>query len=116
MKKLKGERRQGTKRRQVTAATFLMGSVKSKDDRSKDRRTFENPNYREIRLREDGTLDEVVAGFVPRKPGRRFKSVFFHLEQMDTGHWWMRIDFPDGRGIVVNLTSRGKIKASAHEE
>ena len=116
MKKLKGERRNGTKRRRVTAATWLMGSVKSKDDRSTDRRRFENPNYREIRSNPDGTLDEVVAGFVPSKPGRRFKSVFVHLEQMDKGHWWMRLDFPDGRGIVVNFTSRGKIKATAHEE
>ena len=93
-----------------------MGSVKSQDSRNRDRRRFEDPNYREIRCREDGTLDEVVGGFVPRKPGGKFRSVFVHLEQMDHGHWWMRIEFPKGRSIVVNFTSRGKIKATAHEE
>lgn len=51
-------------------------------------------------------LDEVVA----------YKPEFFHLEQMDKGHWWMRIDLPDGKAVVVNLTSRGIIKAKAHRE
>lgn len=60
----------------------------------------------EIRTNKDGTVDEVVA----RNPS------FFHLEQMDSGLWWMRVDMPDGRGIVVNFYSRGKIDVRAEVE
>ena len=57
----------------------------------------------EVRNNPDGTLDEVVgAGFV-------------HLEQMDTGHWWL--GFGSGIGFLhVNLTSRNKIKATVMDE
>jgi hypothetical protein len=58
----------------------------------------------EIRLNEDGTLDEVCAwGFV-------------HLEQMDDGHWWLGIDTIDGQLLHVNLWARGKIQALAEVE
>ena len=52
----------------------------------------------EIRLNDDGTLDEVVA------PG-------FHLEQMDFNHWWLEVEI-DGRAVSVWLTAKGKITAS----
>lgn len=53
----------------------------------------------EIRLNDDGSLDEICG------------LGFFHLEQMDTNHWWMRLD---GRGlsVAVWLHARGKITAS----
>ncbi len=51
----------------------------------------------EIRLNDNGTLDEVVGWG------------FFHLEQMSAGHWWLSIDTEDGRMIHVNFyTNNGK--------
>ena len=52
----------------------------------------------EVRLNDDGTLDEVVG------------TGTFHLEQMDTGHWWMRIENEAG-SVDVWLWSEGKISA-----
>ncbi len=52
----------------------------------------------EVRLGDDGSLDEVVG------PG-------FHLEQMDTNHWWLRIESA-GVSVAVWLHARGKITAS----
>lgn len=67
------------------------------------------PPEGEIRLNEDGTLDEVVAA-----------DCFVHLEQMDEGLWWMRIALPDGSAIVVNLYSKRlsttKVLARAERE
>jgi hypothetical protein len=60
------------------------------------------PKRVEIRLNKDGSLDEVCA------PG-------FHLEQMDTGHWWMAIDDDTG-SVHVNLHSKGKIRANVSDE
>lgn len=55
------------------------------------------PGEYEIRIQE-GALDEVVA----------CKPEFFHLEQMDAGHWWMRVDLGGGKAIAINLwTKRG---------
>lgn len=56
----------------------------------------------EIRLNEDGTLDEVCAwGFV-------------HLEQMDTNCWLLLIDTVDGKRLRVPLsTKRSALKAFA---
>ena len=51
----------------------------------------------EVRLNDDGTLDEVVA------PG-------FHMEQMDTDHWWLEVE-SGGERVVVSLQARGKITA-----
>lgn len=53
-----------------------------------------SPLRSEIRRNEDGTLDEVVG----------FGS--FHLEQMDTGHWWLQLG-----PHMVNLRAR---KITAH--
>ena len=50
----------------------------------------------EIRLDDDGKLDEVVV--------EHAKHV--HLERMDQGAWWMRIELADGSAIVVNLAAR----------
>lgn len=49
----------------------------------------------EARFNDDGTLDEIV-GFGT-----------FHLEQMDTGHWWMQLG-----PHMVGLHARGKITAN----
>ena len=60
----------------------------------------------EIRKHTDGSLDEVVA----RKPA------FFHLEQMESKHWWLSVDMPDGSRVTVNLWSDRKINARAEVE
>lgn len=60
------------------------------------------PHDPEVRLNEDGTLDEVIG----------FGAI--HMEQMDANHWWLRIDCVGGGAVVVNLIARGKI--SAHHE
>ena len=52
----------------------------------------------EARFNDDGTLDEVV-GFGT-----------FHLEQMDSGHWWMQLG-----PHMVNLRAKGKVKANFGE-
>lgn len=52
----------------------------------------------EVRLNADGSLDEVVGvGLV-------------HLEQMDTGHWWLEISNAAG-SMHVNLHSKRRIAA-----
>ena len=62
----------------------------------------------EIRLNEDGSLDEVVAS----------KPKAFHLEQMDTGAWWIGVDMEDGTLIHINLWTQrnARIKARAEVE
>ncbi|HCN89491.1 MAG TPA: hypothetical protein DIT28_09995 [Oxalobacteraceae bacterium] len=57
----------------------------------------------EIRMGGDGALDEVI-GHGP-----------YHLEQMDDGHWWMRFEDISGAYADVNLTARGKIKATVEQ-
>jgi hypothetical protein len=58
----------------------------------------------EIRRNEDGTVDEVVVcGNV-------------HVEQMDTGHWWIGIDPADGRLLHLNLHARGKITLNVEDD
>ena len=56
-------------------------------------------NAPEVRLNEDGTLDEVVGVGT------------FHLEQMDTNHWWLQIENAAG-SVSVWLEARGKITAA----
>ena len=58
----------------------------------------------EVRRNEDGTLDEVVAS-----------NCWFHLEQMDDDHWWMRVETSDG-AVTVNLGSKKPIHALCEEE
>jgi len=60
----------------------------------------------EIRLNEDGSLDEVVAS----------NPKSYHLEQMDTGAWWMCIDMADGTAIHVNLWTRENRRILARAE
>lgn len=50
----------------------------------------------DIRRNDDGSVDEIVSSDVAH----------FHLEQMDDGHWWMRLDLADGRAVVVQLHTR----------
>ena len=57
----------------------------------------------EVRLNDDGSLDEVCG------EGK------FHLEQMDTGHWWMVIHNSAG-SVHINLSSKRKIVASFDRE
>lgn len=58
----------------------------------------------EIRPNDDGTLDELVAfGFV-------------HLEQLDTGSWFMVIDTADGRGVRVNFWSKAALHSRAEDD
>lgn len=56
----------------------------------------------EVRL-DDGALDEVVADG-------------FHLERLDKGVWWMRVDGIGGRSVTVTLTARGAINAEFETE
>lgn len=56
----------------------------------------------EVRLNPNGTLDEVVC-----------ENAYVHLEQMDSGHWWMVVvDDKTGKSVTVNFTARGKITAT----
>lgn len=36
-----------------------------------------------------------------------------HVEQMDKGLYWARLDLPDGKAIVMWFSSRGKITLRA---
>ena len=65
-------------------------------------RELERPPSVEIRRNEDGSLDEVVT----RVGGK----CVFHLEQMDTNHWWM-----ETCGTHVDFHSRKTITAMAEE-
>jgi hypothetical protein len=56
----------------------------------------------DIRLNDDGTLDEIVG------------TGTIHLEQMDTNHWWMQFECAGGKTVTVSLQARGAIKAT-HE-
>lgn len=60
----------------------------------------------EIRSNEDGTLDEVCVKH----------AEFVHLEQMDDGYWWLRIDKPDGSAVVVNLWTKRNARIHARAE
>ena len=64
----------------------------------------------EIRLDDQGGLDEVVATDVR----------LVHLERMDKGAWWMRLDLADGSAIVVDLFARRpghtKVEGTAERE
>jgi hypothetical protein len=58
----------------------------------------------EIQRNEDGTVDEVVVcGNV-------------HVEQMDTGSWWIGIDTADGRLLHLNFHARGKITLNVEDQ
>lgn len=54
----------------------------------------------EVRRDETGDVDEVVG------------YGHFHLEQMDAGHWWLGLGESE---VFVNLTARGRIKATAEK-
>ena len=74
---------------------------KSKSPRGTEKRASE------IRLDEDGNLDEVVVGKFPkaRKP---FTETCVHVERMADGWWWIGIDMPGGGSIHVNFWTRKK--------
>ena len=56
----------------------------------------------EARYNEDGTLDEVVAA------GK------IHIEQMDTGAWWIGITTTDGKTHHVNLWAKRQSTTAIH--
>ena len=60
----------------------------------------------DIRRPEELELDEVFV----HDP----KSV--HLEQMDDGHWWLRIERPEGDALVVNLWTKKNKRIHARAE
>lgn len=55
-------------------------------------------NNGEVRLNDDGSVDEVVV----------VNPVLVHVEQMDSDYWWMSIDGAQGRRMVFHFTIRGK--------
>ena len=55
----------------------------------------------EIRRNTDGSLDEIVA-----------ENCDIHLEQMDTGHWWLGITV-DGNTHCINFVSKIPLIGSA---
>lgn len=61
----------------------------------------------EVRLDDDGSIDEVLV---------EFSNGYFHLERMDNGYFWAGITLPNKKRIHLDLTSRGKIKASIRED
>jgi hypothetical protein len=60
----------------------------------------------EVRRNEDGTVDEIVSGNIE----------FLHVEQMDNGHWWIGITLKNKKRLMLNFTSKRKIKASVEED
>lgn len=58
------------------------------------RSAFSPSRVFELRFNVDGTLDEVCA-----------KGVMIHLEQMDTGAWWLGIDAPNGDHLRLWLST-----------
>jgi len=69
----------------------------------------------EIRLDDRGELDEVVAGRFAR-PRHKSGSVCVHIERMSPSSWWMRIDLPRGKNIVVNFWAEKGRKVHARAE
>lgn len=62
-----------------------------------------------IDIDSNGELDDVAIA-----------ATNFRMERLDTGHWWMRVDRPDGLpSLVVDLTTRQSaisIRATWREE
>ncbi len=63
-----------------------------------------------IDLDEAGTLDDVAIA-----------ATNFRMERMNTGHWWLRVDRPNGLpSLIVDLTTARQpafeIRATWHEE
>lgn len=56
-------------------------------------------NY-EIRLDEDGELDEVVAS----------GTMTFHLERMDDEEWWIGLTFADGKTLHVDISGNLRVE------
>ena len=61
----------------------------------------------EVRRREDGTLDEIVAG----DPDGR--GLFIHLEQMSDKSFWLGVYHKGYRQVVRFGVHKGKIEASS---
>jgi hypothetical protein len=80
----------------LTAVTEALGT--SASERQQGGETLE------VRLNDSGALDEIVGA------GR------FHIEQMDSGHWWMLLEDQQGAAVHVHLTAKGAIKASHEAE
>lgn len=57
----------------------------------------------DVRRDDSGELDEIV-GYGE-----------FHVEQMSASHWWLRFE-ANAEAVIVNLSSKGKIKAIAEDD
>jgi hypothetical protein len=65
-----------------------------------------------------GTFEIQHPGWVERHAADGFDEVFidegqvkfFHIERMDEGAWWMRLDLVDGRAVVIHLVSKNQEK------
>jgi hypothetical protein len=55
----------------------------------------------DIRLDDDGRLDEIVS-----------KNCTVHLEKMDKGHWWMAIHDQDGGEVHIEFFGREVVSIS----
>jgi archaeosine-15-forming tRNA-guanine transglycosylase len=64
----------------------------------------EVPAAIEIRNRADGRLDEIFAS-----------GAEVHLEQMDSGFWWMGLEV-EGRRFHINFVSAKGIRVTVDEE
>jgi hypothetical protein len=51
----------------------------------------------EIRRKPNGKIDEICAD-----------GVFFHLEQMDNGAWFIGLTYPDGRSARIWRSARNR--------
>jgi hypothetical protein len=60
----------------------------------------------EVRLDDDGAVDDVVIGPVK----------LFRLERMAEGVWWLRLYMPDGNDFIFWLHGNGPVVATVERE
>lgn len=58
------------------------------------------------RHREPDKVDEVVSGEVD----------FFHLEQMDDGHWWLGLDLKNGPRLTITFWTKRNAEINVRVE
>lgn len=64
---------------------------------------------------------EIRGGIEIRKAGEDIDEIVcdrctFHLEQMNTGHWWIEVQTPGGQSLHINLSTRRGTKIRAFAE
>jgi hypothetical protein len=60
----------------------------------------------EVRLDDDGAVDDVVIGPVK----------LFRLERMAEDTWWLRLYMPDGNDFIFWLQGKGPVVATVERE